>query len=395
MFVAALLPRIAEALAMRSLLRDYLTSSDREKRGSLWLAILFVVLLAGGYLIPLFVKPDKGNQTDMAELSERVNELWADPDSSNLDQSPVELDYFDPNTIDEEGWRALGIEDRVARNIMSYQEHGGKFYRKEDLLRIYSMTKEDYLRLERYIRIGGSQQWRSYDWDNDRPSYATSYDPAFRLEVNSADSATWTVLRGIGPVLSARIVKYRDARGGFRSVDDLQKVYGLSGETYQLILPHVYIDSLRLPVEATADLEPEEPTTTVQLLELNTADSATLDALPGIGSWSARNIIRYRSALGGFHSVAQLLEVSGAKNEFYEMHKDKVFADPTRIRKLDLNKTPHRQLLSHPYITKALADFIVSYRMRNAFTSIDDLRRSYLVDEELLEQLRWYLVVSY
>lgn len=69
---------------------------------------------------------------------------------------------------------------------------------------------------------------------------SSSYDTV-RVELNSADTTELKRLRGIGSVLSARIVKYRTKLGGFSSVEELKNVYGLSDETYQSILPHVWI----------------------------------------------------------------------------------------------------------------------------------------------------------
>ena len=66
-----------------------------------------------------------------------------------------------------------------------------------------------------------------------------------KIELNSADSAALVQLYGIGPVLSRRIIKYRTSLGGrFHSVEQLKNVYGLSEETFQNILPHVWIDTL-------------------------------------------------------------------------------------------------------------------------------------------------------
>ena len=57
------------------------------------------------------------------------------------------------------------------------------------------------------------------------------------LDINLADSAAWDALPGIGPVLSARIIKFRDALGGFYSVEQLSQTYGLSPETFASIRP--------------------------------------------------------------------------------------------------------------------------------------------------------------
>ena len=63
------------------------------------------------------------------------------------------------------------------------------------------------------------------------------------VEINNADTTELKKLRGIGSVLSKRIVKYRKMLGGFKDVEQLKKVYGLSEETYQEILPHIWIDT--------------------------------------------------------------------------------------------------------------------------------------------------------
>jgi competence protein ComEA len=47
------------------------------------------------------------------------------------------------------------------------------------------------------------------------------------VNLNLADAATLDGLPGIGPTLAARIVDYRKANGGFRSVSDLGKVSGI------------------------------------------------------------------------------------------------------------------------------------------------------------------------
>lgn len=71
-----------------------------------------------------------------------------------------------------------------------------------------------------------------------------NYDTV-RIEINKADTTEWKRLRGIGSVLSQRIVKYRDKCGGFHSIEQLKKIYGLSEETYQAILPHLWMDSCK------------------------------------------------------------------------------------------------------------------------------------------------------
>ncbi|MFT4011217.1 MAG: helix-hairpin-helix domain-containing protein [Nocardioidaceae bacterium] len=53
------------------------------------------------------------------------------------------------------------------------------------------------------------------------------------------------------------------------------------------------------------------PTGPGTLVNLNTADLATLDTLPEVGPVTAQAILSWRDAHGGFSSVDQLLEVDG------------------------------------------------------------------------------------
>ena len=52
------------------------------------------------------------------------------------------------------------------------------------------------------------------------------------LDLNEADSTTLQKINGIGVVLSARIVKFRNGLGGFVSEDQLDEIYGI--EEYAL-----------------------------------------------------------------------------------------------------------------------------------------------------------------
>ena len=51
--------------------------------------------------------------------------------------------------------------------------------------------------------------------------------PAGPLSLASATQAQLEELDGIGPTLAARIIEYRDANGGFRSVEELGEVDGI------------------------------------------------------------------------------------------------------------------------------------------------------------------------
>jgi competence ComEA-like helix-hairpin-helix protein len=64
----------------------------------------------------------------------------------------------------------------------------------------------------------------------------------FIIELNAADTLELKQLRGIGSVLSNRIVKYRNSLGGFYTVEQLKEVYGISDGVFEQIKEHVTVD---------------------------------------------------------------------------------------------------------------------------------------------------------
>jgi len=61
------------------------------------------------------------------------------------------------------------------------------------------------------------------------------------IDVNRASAADLEALPGIGPVLAARIIAYRQAHGPFKSIDDLEQVSGIGPKKLALIKPYLIL----------------------------------------------------------------------------------------------------------------------------------------------------------
>jgi competence protein ComEA len=73
---------------------------------------------------------------------------------------------------------------------------------------------------------------------------------------------------------------------------------------------------------------PEVVTTTTELININTASAAELDALPGIGPASAQKIVEYRDQNGPFVNAEDIINVSGIGPGTYERIKDLITVGP-------------------------------------------------------------------
>ncbi len=111
------------------------------------------------------------------------------------------------------------------------------------------------------------------------------------IDLNKCDSASLITLPGIGPVLSSRIIRYRNLLGGYAEVSQLREVYGLPEETYS-----------RISVRLSADRED------VRKIIVNRADYRQLLRFPYFERYDVTAILKYRELQGKIESCDELVE---------------------------------------------------------------------------------------
>lgn len=138
------------------------------------------------------------------------------------------------------------------------------------------------------------------------------------------------------------IDNYRKKGGKFRRKGDFAKSYVVSDSVYERLEPYI----------------------SIPLIDLNQADSAAFDSLPGIGGWFAAKMIEYRETLGGYSSKEQLMEIYRFNQEKFDALSDLVtVSEPYSY---PLWTLPADSLRRHPYIRDyETARSIVLYRENN------------------------------
>lgn len=128
------------------------------------------------------------------------------------------------------------------------------------------------------------------------------------------------------------------------------------------------------------------------IIELNTADSAKLTELTGIGPSFARRIVNYRELLGGFYRKEQLMEVFGLDSDRYAGLQAKVKVDISHIRKIHINKVTFDGLKRFPYLSFRQMNAIIQFREQHGeYQSIDDMRNIAILNEEVLKRIKPYI----
>ena len=124
------------------------------------------------------------------------------------------------------------------------------------------------------------------------------------------------------------IVGYREKGGRFRRKSDFAKSYVVADSVYRRL--ERYID--------------------IPLLDLNLADSADFDALPGIGGWFAAKMVAHREALKGYTYKEQLMDIWKFDQQKFDALSDLITIDPQYVTPYPLWSLPADSLQMHPYV---------------------------------------------
>lgn len=201
------------------------------------------------------------------------------------------------------------------------------------------------------------------------------------------------ILLGIYPKIAERIDKFRNAGGKFNSSSDLKKIYGLSDKMYSKLEPFVRISENHSSHSSIQNQKTEKLSSKSKIININTADTAELMSLKGIGPKLSARIIKFRENAGGFYDISQLLDVYGIKTEVFEDLKSKISTDEN-VKKININTATSEDLKKHPYIYKwNIANAIVNYRVKHGkYQQASDLMKTDLVSEDLCRKIAPYLI---
>lgn len=297
-----------------------------------------IIILAGLILIVILITIFlplffKPKPTDFSEMKAVIEE-WEKSQSLNSRNTEQILFRFDPNTIDSMALDSLNLPYFVKQNLLSYRRAGGSFNSPEDLRRLYGMNDSIFSSVNDYINL---------------PQITNQEEQKQASEVRTKTSTE--------TISSTNIVD-------------------------------------RIEHEPKAKINKPLSNEIVEL-ELNSADTTDLKALPGIGSVFANRIVKYRSLLGGYYKKEQLLEVYNFPIETYERNLDCLTIDTTQLVKIRINFADYSELIRHPYLNKEQVTKLLEIRNREgAFKNLKFLEEVEGFDPEKLNKVRPYLTTE-
>ncbi len=204
--------------------------------------------------------------------------------------------FVDPNSDSAEKLVEAGFPEKMANRIVNYRSKGGQFRKREDLKKIYGFSDELYDKVKATIVIPERNKLE----ESIEVYAAVDLEENFSFDLNTATSEELQKVRGIGEVLSKRILKYRELLGGYQDITQLNEVYGLKPEVISEISKHCSI------------ITPHNQ------ISLNKTDSIkVLASHPYIDYGLAKIIINYREVHGDFGDISELKNIKVLDDSLY------------------------------------------------------------------------------
>ena len=251
-------------------------------------------------------------------------------------------------------------------------------------------SKQEMLALQKLVLVDRYQKRNYGDSKYARKNYGSAKKVIYHaFDPNLIDEKEWQTF-GLSYKQAMSIVNYVKKGGKFYKPEDLKKMYTISPEKYEALLPFVTI------AQPTNNFGKKPEFVYVKkeavVVEINAADTLELDRIRGIGSSFARRIVNYRERLGGFHSKEQLFEVFGVDSAKFNEIKDQIRIDLTAIKKLNINTSEFDDFKKHPYLKYKEMNAIIQYRKQHgAYKSIADLNKVFILTPQTIQKIAPYL----
>jgi DNA uptake protein ComE-like DNA-binding protein len=210
--------------------KKYFYFSTKELKG---LLVLGFILLGSVLVSQLFPSKNQFNSTNQAKIKPK-------------------LFKFDPNKIDSQGAILLGIPEKQVRSLMHYREKGGRFKNKDDFARLYGLTNETFQLLRPYIVMIEDRSKLYNDTYYGYKQYRYKYKPnqkfdntveKGKMNLNSINEQEWVSITALPLSIIKRIIAYKKYLGVYTSIHQLNKVYGMSDTSYQMLKGYLYVQN--------------------------------------------------------------------------------------------------------------------------------------------------------
>jgi len=280
---------ISENMKLRS---SFIYNKTQRKELLILATVVFCGLAMSFYI-------DFESEDTLKLNSPRIVAIKQAIDSMNKkteDNSPT-IFPFNPNFITDYKGYTLGMTPEEIDRLLTYRSENKWINSAEDFQSVTQVSDSLLAVISPYFKfpewVKNPQNTPSPNKFNKPQLIEKSFEA--KIDLNKATAEELEQVRGIGKVLSNRIIEYRTRLGGFHSDSQLSDVYGLQEETLQRLFLSF---TVKTPIE-------------IQKINVNEASASDFSTLPGISFELGKKMWEFRRLRQRIDSITEFKKVDG------------------------------------------------------------------------------------
>lgn len=340
----------------------------------------------------------------------------------------IPLSEFNPNDLDEKGWKDLGFTDKKVSTILKYKEVvGGNFSSKEQLKKCYAISAEKFAEFEPYILLPESGSANDKNYSAANYSKSKNYHSNYSYQNKSAGNKSLNIpgkfnpdhftaadfiKMGFSEGQANSILKYKSYLGGsFISKEKFKACYMISEDNYRkmepyLLLPEKSVSNSGFQAKFVSNTI-SKAVISYQKFDPNTTDLNGWKEL-GFSEKQAQVIINYRdkNLKGSFKSLDEIAKCFVISAEKFEEMKPYMVLNPENIKgntakkydnvttesktdfsTIDLNEITFKQMIEFGFDEKSAAMMLSFRKKLGGFVNKQQVIDTYEIDKDLAVKL--------
>lgn len=270
--------------------KSHFTFKKQQQNGILLLLAIICVFLFIKYLTL-----QSAGEEELDLSSEEIINIQQGLDSLKL-RSVAERKPFNPNYITDYSGVALGMSTEEIDRLLHYRAQNKWINSVAEFQEITLVPDSILNRISPYFKFPDWVKESAEKKSAQRSQTvvrAKSYEE--KRDLNHATPEEFQEIRGIGEVLSNRIVEYRKRIDGFSVDHQLHQVFGLDTVVASRILAEFTVKTPKV----------------IQKIQVNTASASDIATIPGISFDLAKKIWEYRKLREQLKTWDEFLNIEG------------------------------------------------------------------------------------
>lgn len=211
---------------------------------------------------------------------------------------------FNPNYLTDFRAYMLGMSTDEIDRLLKYRNEG-KWINSVNDFQAVTMVSDSLLNtFKEHFKfpewVANPKETRNHQVKKDFPEKERPIEK--KIDLNVATVEDLQKISGIGPVLSERIVAYRNQLGGFSDDTQLYDVYGLDPAVVQRTLT---VFTVKTPKK-------------IEKLNINKSSASDLATIPGVSYDLGKKLWEYRKLRGTVDSIEEILKVKGMTEQKFK-----------------------------------------------------------------------------